>query len=67
MTLEIRDTGDPSHLKLYDGEDWIGEIKNVPLDEEGIALGDRPTGTSSCGARWEPARPGGRTASRSTR
>jgi len=42
VSLEIRETDDPDHLKLYDGEDWIGEIENVPLDEEGIALGEPP-------------------------
>ena len=42
MSLEIRETEAPNHFKLYDGEDWIGEIKNVPLDEEGVALGEPP-------------------------
>jgi hypothetical protein len=42
MSLEIRETSNPDHLKLYDGDDWIGEIKNVPLDEEGVALGEPP-------------------------
>ncbi|MGW0920053.1 hypothetical protein ACWD3J_13685 [Streptomyces sp. NPDC002755] len=42
MTLEIRPTDDPDRFSLHDGDDRIGEIRNVPLDEEGIALGEPP-------------------------
>lgn len=42
MTLEIRPTGDPDRLKLYDGDEEMGEIRNVPLDAEGVALGESP-------------------------
>ncbi len=42
MTLEIRPTGDPDRFDLYDGDERMGEIRNVPLDEEGVALGEPP-------------------------
>lgn len=44
MTLEIRPTDDPKHFDLYDDivSEKFGEIYEVPLDEEGVALGESP-------------------------
>lgn len=42
MTLEIRPTDDDARFDLYDGDERMGEIRNVPLDEEGVALGEPP-------------------------
>ena len=45
MTLDIRATDDPDRFGLHDGDDKIGEIRNEPLDEEGIELGEPPDWT----------------------
>lgn len=45
MPLEIRPTDDADRLNLYDGDEWIGEIRDEPLDEECIAAGDPPCWT----------------------
>ena len=44
MTLEIRTTKDPTRFELYDDvePERFGEIREVPLDEEGVELGESP-------------------------
>jgi len=42
MTLDIRPTEDPHRFRLYEGDDWIGEIVNEVTDEDGVVVGDEP-------------------------
>lgn len=42
MTLDIRPTNNPNRFRLYEGEDWIGEVVNEIEDENGAVHDDDP-------------------------